>query len=228
MAQRVAFHRPAEPLPNALAAAIHRAGLEDTPRDGAPTTPGDGATVYLAAPVWHEALGALAPSAPAVAVAWGPAPELPVPVFPLPSGASDGALDAVLAAAAETARARAASAALARRASEAEERISALNRIGIALSAERDLDRLLEKILTESRRFTGSDAGSLYLLEEGPHGRRLRFKLAQNDAVRFAFSERTMPVDDASLAGYVAQYGSASILDVRLRLTFSCADHNLQ
>ncbi|MCL4809610.1 MAG: GAF domain-containing protein, partial [Thermoanaerobaculia bacterium] len=139
--------------------------------------------------------------------------DLPVPSFALPPDAPPPVLAAILTAAAGVARARASSAGLARRLSEAEECVAALNKIGIALSAERDLDRLLEKILTESRRFTGSEAGSLYLLEEGPHGRRLRFKLAQNDAVKFAFSERTMPVDDLSLAGYVAGHGEPVNLD---------------
>ena len=84
---------------------------------------------------------------------------------------------------------------------QAEERIAALNRIGIALSAERDLEKLLETILTESRRFSGSEAGSLYLVEAAAGGaRRLRFKLAQNDAVSFAFKERTVPVDEESVA----------------------------
>jgi HD-GYP domain-containing protein (c-di-GMP phosphodiesterase class II) len=96
---------------------------------------------------------------------------------------------------------------------QAEERIAALNRIGIALSAERDLEKLLETILTESRRFSGSEAGSLYLAEEAPEGgRRLRFKLAQNDAVSFAFKERTVPVDEASLAGWVAVNGVPIVL----------------
>ena len=211
MNERVAFHRPAEPLPDALDRALNAAGLDDRPTGGPPPVPGDGPAVYLAAPAWHGVLSPLlAPGSPAAAVAcvaWDAAPELPVPTFPLPSGAPPETLAAVLAAAAGVAAARASSAALARRLSDAEERVAALNKIGIALSAERDLDRLLEKILTESRRFTGSEAGSLYLLEEGPHGQRLRFKLAQNDAVRFAFSERTMPVDDASLAGYVAGHG---------------------
>jgi HD-GYP domain-containing protein (c-di-GMP phosphodiesterase class II) len=96
---------------------------------------------------------------------------------------------------------------------QAEERIAALNRIGIALSAERDLEKLLETILTESRRFSSSEAGSLYLAEESPEGRRLRFKLAQNDAVTFAFSERTVPVDEASLAGWVAVHGEPLVLE---------------
>ncbi|MBL8112384.1 MAG: GAF domain-containing protein, partial [Acidobacteria bacterium] len=104
-------------------------------------------------------------------------------------------------------------AALEARVHEAEERIAALNRIGIALSAERDLEKLLEKILTESRRFSGSEAGSLYLLEEGSDGRFLRFKLAQNDAVAFSFSERTVDVSDESLSGYVAVHGEPLVLD---------------
>jgi HD-GYP domain-containing protein (c-di-GMP phosphodiesterase class II) len=99
------------------------------------------------------------------------------------------------------------------RLAEAEERIEALNRIGIALSAERDVEKLLEKILTESRRFSESEAGSLYLLEDGPEGKRLRFKLAQNDAVRFAFAERTVNVSEKSLAGWVALNGEPLLLE---------------
>ena len=205
---RVVLHRPAGPLPAALAEAIAAAELEDRPWTGEPPAPGDGAVVYLAeGPALDEVRRRLTPGAAAVLLVPAPAPALPVPAFGLPEGAPARVLAALLLAAAGVAATRAESATLARRVTEAEERVSALNRIGISLSAERDLDRLLEKILTESRRFTGSEAGSLYLLEEGPHGRRLRFKLAQNDAVRFAFSERTMPVDDASLAGYVAGHG---------------------
>ena len=103
-------------------------------------------------------------------------------------------------------------AALEERLRQAEERIAALNRIGIALSAERDLEKLLETILTESRRFSASEAGSLYLAEDSPEGRRLRFKLAQNEAVSFAFSERTVPVSEASLAGWVAVHGEPLVL----------------
>lgn len=95
----------------------------------------------------------------------------------------------------------------------AEERLRALNRIGIALSSERDVDTLLTTILTEARRFSGSEAGSLYLLEEHPSTRRLRFKLAQNDAVRFAFVERTMAADETSLAGWVAVHGEPLLLE---------------
>ncbi|HET9839911.1 MAG TPA: HD domain-containing phosphohydrolase [Candidatus Angelobacter sp.] len=50
--------------------------------------------------------------------------------------------------------------------------IHELNQIGMALSAEHDPQKLLELILTKSREFTLSDAGSVYLVEgpeEGQH-----------------------------------------------------------
>ena len=109
-------------------------------------------------------------------------------------------------------RARARASVLRARLRVAEERLESLNRIGIALSAERDVDALLTKILTEARRFSGSEAGSLYLLEEHPDGRRLRFKLAQNDAVSVSFTERTVGADETSLAGWVAVHGVSLVL----------------
>ncbi len=42
---------------------------------------------------------------------------------------------------------------------------------------------------------------------------RLRFKLAQNDSVRVPFTEFTLPIDDASVAGYVALTGVVLQLD---------------
>jgi hypothetical protein len=44
-----------------------------------------------------------------------------------------------------------------------QERLTELNKIGIALSSERNLDKLLDMILREVRKFTRSDAGSLYI-----------------------------------------------------------------
>jgi HD-GYP domain-containing protein (c-di-GMP phosphodiesterase class II) len=48
--------------------------------------------------------------------------------------------------------------------------------IGIALSAEKDHNRLLEKILAGARRITNADAGTLYLCEKD----RLVFKILHN------------------------------------------------
>jgi len=89
-----------------------------------------------------------------------------------------------------------------------ERELGELNAIGLQLSAERDVTILLETILTKAREITRSDAGSLYLVEETPDGeRRLRFALAQNASVEITFQAVTLPLDDASVAGYVALTG---------------------
>ena len=89
-----------------------------------------------------------------------------------------------------------------------------LNAIGIGLSAERDLDALLEMILTKGREITRSDAGSLYVVETTPEGERcLRFKLAQNDSVHVEFKESTLPISADSVAGYVALAGEILMID---------------
>jgi HD-GYP domain-containing protein (c-di-GMP phosphodiesterase class II) len=92
--------------------------------------------------------------------------------------------------------------------------IDQLNEIGVALSAERDRGALLKLILQKCREITHSDAGSLYLVEEDESGaRRLRFSITQNDSLQFPFSEFFLPIDRASLAGYVALTGEEIALD---------------
>jgi HD-GYP domain-containing protein (c-di-GMP phosphodiesterase class II) len=87
--------------------------------------------------------------------------------------------------------------------------IDELNEIGIALSTQRDTQSLLDMILRKSREITFSDAGSLYLVEEGEKEdeKRLRFKLTQNDSLQMSFSEFTLPINSSSIAGFVAQSG---------------------
>ncbi|MBI3794800.1 MAG: GAF domain-containing protein [Nitrospinae bacterium] len=58
--------------------------------------------------------------------------------------------------------------------------INRLSEIGIALSSEHDLDKLLEMIVDEARRFSNADAGTLYLLD----GDKLHFKILQNDTFK--------------------------------------------
>jgi len=94
-------------------------------------------------------------------------------------------------------------------ASRASHELVELNRIGIALSETRDVDRLLEMILNKTREITSADAGSLYLVERGTDEARLRFKLTQNDSVEFPFAEFTLPLTDQSIAGYCAWHGQA-------------------
>jgi signal transduction histidine kinase len=97
---------------------------------------------------------------------------------------------------------------------ETSTQLEELNTIGIRLSAERNLDSLLDLILTKGREITRSDAGSLYVVETNPDlGQRLRFKLAQNDSVHVEFSESTLPISADSVAGYVALSGEILQID---------------
>jgi HD-GYP domain-containing protein (c-di-GMP phosphodiesterase class II) len=92
--------------------------------------------------------------------------------------------------------------------------LETLNKIGVALSTERNTDALLELILSKSREITSADAGSLYLVEEEPgDGKHLVFKLTQSDSHSVPFRQFTMPIDTHSIAGYAAATGQ--ILDIK-------------
>ncbi|MEO0802553.1 MAG: HD domain-containing phosphohydrolase [Cyanobacteria bacterium J06642_2] len=87
--------------------------------------------------------------------------------------------------------------------------------IGIALSAETNLERLLERIVTEARSLTHAEGGSLYIRE----GENLRFWVSQNDRLDSHQSHLTdkifkpflLPLRDnyrPSIASYVAMTGT--------------------
>jgi len=83
--------------------------------------------------------------------------------------------------------------------------------IGIDLSAETNLRRLLEKIVLELRTIINADGGSLYLRES----QKLRFEVAQNDTLRrqkgkdfLLFKPYEIAVNESSIAGYVALTGA--------------------
>jgi len=57
-----------------------------------------------------------------------------------------------------------------------------LTEIGLALSAERDINKLLDTILYEARDLAMADAGTLYLLDE--ESQNLRFAILQNDTMK--------------------------------------------
>lgn len=77
--------------------------------------------------------------------------------------------------------------------------------ISISLSSEDDLMKLLRKILEEGQNIACCDAASLFLINEiNDHERELEFKLTQNDSMDFPFEEMRFPLDESSIAGYVA------------------------
>jgi HD-GYP domain-containing protein (c-di-GMP phosphodiesterase class II) len=58
-------------------------------------------------------------------------------------------------------------------------RLEYLNRIGIALSQERDIDKLLETILVAAKHLTHADGGTLYRVVDG----KLQFEIVRNDSL---------------------------------------------
>jgi HD-GYP domain-containing protein (c-di-GMP phosphodiesterase class II) len=62
------------------------------------------------------------------------------------------------------------------------QRLEQLNAIGASLSAERDINRLLEAILTAAKSITRADGGTLYRLTEE---RTLRFEIVRTSSLRY-------------------------------------------
>jgi HD-GYP domain-containing protein (c-di-GMP phosphodiesterase class II) len=59
-----------------------------------------------------------------------------------------------------------------------------LNEIGIALSTEKDINKLLELILVEAKQLTHADAGTLYMLNEN---NQLQYEIMQTDSLNFRY-----------------------------------------
>ncbi len=92
------------------------------------------------------------------------------------------------------------------------EKIQSLTDLGIELNQVHDLDILMEHILTKARLFVSADAGSIYIKD----GDLLHFTYTQNMTLqnripkndKLIYSTFTIPVDESSLAGYVASTGT--------------------
>jgi len=79
--------------------------------------------------------------------------------------------------------------------------------IGIALSAEKDSNKLLEMIMLEARRITNADAGTLYLVE----GEQLKMKIIHNKTMNTFLGGKgeeitlpPVPITREYVSGYVA------------------------
>lgn len=69
-------------------------------------------------------------------------------------------------------------------------RLAELNQIGIALSQEKNLDRLLESILLAAKQITRADGGTLYRRTAG-NPDELRFEIIRNDTLDIAMGGTT-------------------------------------
>jgi HD-GYP domain-containing protein (c-di-GMP phosphodiesterase class II) len=182
--------------------------------------PGRPTVVVVDAQAWRDrpALAAIAESVAIVARGSADDDDVPVDLIAsyIPADASRNTAIAQLRGAFRHAAAlltvQAARASEARRYRE----LTDLTHIGVALSTERNLLTLLEKILTQARRISDSDAGSIYLVERTEDGNptSLKFKLSQNFSLpNLPLSEFTVPIDHGSLAGYAAATGEALVID---------------
>lgn len=101
-------------------------------------------------------------------------------------------------------------------------RLDQLNRIGAALSRERNIERLLENILEAAKALTGADGGTLYSVSED--GSALRFEIMRTDSLGIRLGGTTgKPIDlpdlplrrgdgtpnDALVAAHAALHGRA-------------------
>jgi len=89
-----------------------------------------------------------------------------------------------------------------------------LNRIGIALSAEKDIGRLQSFILTTMRQLTHADGASLWLRTEEEGMPKLFLASSQNDSIdKSTYSAFTVPVDERTVVGYTVSTGKSQIYE---------------
>ena len=89
------------------------------------------------------------------------------------------------------------------------EKIDLITQISLEINEVKDLDILLERILTHVRKFFNADAGSIYLKQ----GDKLKFSYTQNNTLRkrlahgkkLIYSTFFIPINNQSIAGYVAK-----------------------
>ena len=92
------------------------------------------------------------------------------------------------------------------------DKLEKLTNIGLALSAERNLDVLLEMIMEEARNFTYADGGTLYILGKD---NKLHYKIFQNDTLGIRMggnNESPIPfpplaMDPSNVSSHVALTG---------------------
>lgn len=91
------------------------------------------------------------------------------------------------------------------------EKLETLANLGIELNQVSDLDILMEHILSQARRFSNADAGSIYIYD----GYMLQFTYTQNNTLqkrlpkgeKLIYSTFSLPINKKSIAGYVADTG---------------------
>jgi response regulator RpfG family c-di-GMP phosphodiesterase len=100
---------------------------------------------------------------------------------------------------------------------EQREKFAEVSVRGTTLGRAQDLNEVMQRTLLHARGFTDADAGTIWVVEDG----RLRFAYAQNDTLqgrmqpgaRLPLQDVRLPIDNQSIAGYVASTGRSLRLD---------------
>ena len=90
------------------------------------------------------------------------------------------------------------------------EKIDLITRISLDINQVKDIDILLERILTNVRLFFNADAGSIYLRD----GDELKFSYSQNNTLqkknansrKLVYKTFSIPINNMSIAGHVAMH----------------------
>lgn len=101
--------------------------------------------------------------------------------------------------------------------SEKESKLQNIIELELKLDEIKDVDVLIERILSESRKIVNADAGSIYV----KHGEKLKIKYAQNDTQlrelppgeKLPYLFFSFPINKTSIAGYVASTKEALTID---------------
>jgi len=89
-----------------------------------------------------------------------------------------------------------------------------LNRIGISLSAERDINKLQEFILLTMRQLTNADGASLWRKTMGEDGSaQLFLASSQNNSIDNTYQAFKVRVDEKSVVGYTVTVGASQLYD---------------
>jgi len=88
------------------------------------------------------------------------------------------------------------------------QKLQRIIQLGLEISQIKDLDVLLEKVLTDARKLVNADAGSLYIIEDD----KLKFSYSQNATLvkklkkghKLVYTTFSMPINNNSIAGFVA------------------------
>ena len=97
--------------------------------------------------------------------------------------------------------------------------ITDLNRIGLELSTESNIDTLIEKILEASLKQTNADEGSLYLVtretDQQTGEKLMQFEHSVGRTLPKRYMKMKLPINDQSIVGYAIKHGACvKIADV--------------